>query len=97
MAKISIEDVKKVAKLSGLTLSDAECETYREQFAEILAYIDRLAGVDTNGVEPTYQVTGLVNVMRDDTVIDYGVDQKALLSNAPDALAAQLKVKRVLG
>jgi len=96
MADISIDDVKKVARLSGLQLSDAELKKYKAQFAEILGYIDRLEAVDTKDIEPTYQVTGLHNVMRDDEIIDYGVTQAELLQNAPDTDGGQIKVKRVL-
>ena len=96
MADISIDDVKKVARLSGLQLSDAELKKYKAQFAEILGYIDRLEAVDTKDIEPTYQVTGLYNVMRDDEIIDYGVTQAELLQNAPDTDGGQIKVKRVL-
>lgn len=96
MADISIKDVQKVAALSGLTFNDEELEKYREQFAEILGYIDRLSTVDLADAEPTYQVTGLKNVMRDDEIIDYGVDQAALLQNAPEVSDSQIKVKRVL-
>ncbi|MBL8159209.1 Asp-tRNA(Asn)/Glu-tRNA(Gln) amidotransferase subunit GatC [Candidatus Saccharibacteria bacterium] len=96
MADITIEDVKKVARLSGLTLTDTECETYREQFAEILGYFDRLKAVDTTGLEPTYQVTGLANVTREDKLIDYGVDQAGLLANVPAAQDKQIKVPRVI-
>lgn len=96
MADISIQDVQKVARLSGLQLTGAEADTYREQFAAILGYIDRLSSVDTTGIEPTYQVTGLSNVTRPDTVIDYGVSQADLLANAPAVEAKQLKVRRVL-
>lgn len=96
MADLSIDDVKKVARLSGLRLSDAELKKYKTQFAEILGYIDRLEAVDTKDIEPTYQVTGLRNVMRDDEIIDYGVTQAELLQNAPDTDGGQIKVKRVL-
>lgn len=97
MTNISIDDVTRVAKLSGLTLSDEETEAYREQFQEILSYIDRLGSVDVSGLDPTYQVTGLQNVMREDEIIDYDVSQDELLKNAPEVHDAQIKVKRVLG
>jgi Asp-tRNA(Asn)/Glu-tRNA(Gln) amidotransferase C subunit len=58
---------------------------------------DRVGGVlDTTGVEPTYQVTGLANVDRVDEVIDYGISQQALLQNAPRTQDNQIKVPKVL-
>lgn len=97
MSKISISDVKKIAKLSGLTLSDDEAELYRTQFETILGYIEQLNDLDIAGIEPTYQVTGLKNVTRADEVIDYGVSTEELLKNAPETEANQIKVRRVLG
>lgn len=96
MSNISINDVRRVAKLSGFILSDDELEDYRRQFEAIIGYIDRLDSVDTHGIEPTYQVTGLKNVMREDTVIDYGVSREELLKNAPEQQDGQIKVRRVL-
>lgn len=94
--KISIDDVKKLAQLSALTVTDDEVEALRGQLEEILGFVGQLSEVDTTGVEPTYQVTGLKNVWRKDQVIDYYLDRDALLGNAPDQQAGQIKVRRVL-
>lgn len=96
MADISIDDVREVARLSGFTFSDDEIEVYRGQFQEIIGYFERLSNVDTNGAEPTYQVTGLSNAMREDEVVDYGVSTQELLKNAPMQQENQIKVRRVL-
>ena len=93
---ISLDDVKKLAALSALHVSDEEAEALRTQIEDILMFVGQLSEVDTNGVEPTYQVTGLHNVWRDDKVIDYYLDRDALLKNAPDQQDGQIKVKRVL-
>ncbi|MEO5690862.1 MAG: Asp-tRNA(Asn)/Glu-tRNA(Gln) amidotransferase subunit GatC [Candidatus Saccharimonadales bacterium] len=96
MSSISIDDVKRLAQLSALTISDDEAESLRRQLGDILGYVEQLDQVDTTGLEPTYQVGGLENVMREDTVHDYGVDQEALLKNAPEVENGQIKVKKVL-
>jgi len=96
MSSISIDDVQKVAALSGLALSNDQQQTYTQQFEEIINYIEQLKSVDTEGVEPTYQVIDLENITRDDEVIDYGVSPEALLKNAPATEAHQIKVERVL-
>lgn len=96
MSAISVDDVKKLAKLSALTISDAEADSLRGQLEEILEFVGQLSEVDTDGVQPTYQVTGLSNVWRQDTVIDYGLDRDALLKNTPHTENGQIKVKRVL-
>lgn len=96
MAKITRDEVLKLARLSKLELSEDEIDRFTKEFEEILAYFEQLKDVDTSGLEPTYQVTGLRNVTRKDEVIDYGVSTEALLKNAPESLGNQLKVRRVL-
>lgn len=96
MSKLTHDDVLKLAKLSRLRLSDQEVEKYQSELSEILEYVHKLYEVDTAGLEPTYQVTGLKNVMRADKELDYGVSQDDLLKNAPSVLDHQFKVKRVL-
>lgn len=96
MSSISISDVKRLADLSALRITDEEATALLGQLNEILSFVEQLNEVDTSGLEPTYQVTGLENVMREDKVIDYGLDRDALLKNAPDSQDGQIKVKRVL-
>src|SRR5690242_3202505 len=97
MAKLSREDVLKLARLSRLSLTDDEIEQFQTEISEILAYVEQLSEVDTKGLEPTSQVTGLTNVMRPDEEIDYRTTQDDLLKNAPATEKKQFKVKRVLG
>lgn len=97
MSHISIQDVKKLAQLSALSITDADAEHLSTQLEDILEYVEQLGEVDTTGVEPTYQVTGLENVVRVDEQIDYGISQEELLKNAPDSEGGQIKVRRVLG
>jgi aspartyl-tRNA(Asn)/glutamyl-tRNA(Gln) amidotransferase subunit C len=95
---ITIEDVQKLAKLSHLKLSNDELETYRKEIEAILGYIEQLQQADLEGIDPTYQVSGNKNVMRDDRVNEdiYKTTQADLLINAPAKLDAQIKVKKVL-
>lgn len=96
MSSISIDDVKKLATLSALTITDDEAKSLLGQLNEILGFVEQLNDVETTDLEPTYQVTGLENVMRDDEVIDYGLSRDELLKNAPSHQDGQIKVKRVL-
>ena len=64
--KLSKDQVKKVAKLANLPLTPEEENLYSEQLSKVLDYIDQLNQVDTKGIEPTFNVTGLSNVMRKD-------------------------------
>ncbi len=96
MAKLTRDDVLKLAALSKLRLTEEEVEKLRGELSEILDYVEQLDSVDTSGLEPTYQVTGLKNVMRPDETRDYGYKTKDLLKNAPAVQDGQFKVKRVL-
>lgn len=96
MTTISLDDIKKLATLSALKMSDSEAVTLQLELQNILKFVEQLDSVDTTGVEPTYQVTGLENVWREDEIIDYGLSREALLKNAPDSQDGQIKVKRVL-
>jgi len=96
MTDISIGDVHHLAQLSSLQLDDQEAEALRIDLGNILGYIDQLSELDTTGVEPTYQVTDLQNVWRDDVVDNYGIGRDELLALAPDADLKQIKVPKVL-
>jgi aspartyl-tRNA(Asn)/glutamyl-tRNA(Gln) amidotransferase subunit C len=96
MSKLSRDDILKLAALSKLRLSDEEIDSLRDELSEILNYVELLDNVDTSGLEPTYQVTGLKNVTRNDEIKDYGYKIEELLKNAPAILDYQFKVKRVL-
>ena len=96
MTKISINDVQHLAQLSSLQLDDGEAELLRSDLEGILGYVEQLAELDTSGVEPTYQVTDLQNVWREDSVDTYGIDRDSLLSLAPEQDAHQIKVPKVL-
>ena len=96
MSKLSRDAVLKLAQLSRLKLTNEEIERFREELSSILDYVEVLDKVDTKGLEPTYQVTGLKNVMRRDEVKDYQAKPKELMKNAPAVEKNQFKVKRVL-
>lgn len=97
MAKLQREDILKLAKLARLRLTDAEVEKFQEEISEILGYVEKLNDVDTKGLKPTYQVTGLTNVTRPDEVREYGASQLELLKNAPQTEKGYIKVKRMIG
>lgn len=95
MTKITDDDVLKLALLSKLSLNDDQLKKFRDEIEEILNYIEQLQQVDTEGLDPTNQVTGLTNVMRDDEIADE-VDKEELLKNAPGREGDYIKVRRVL-
>jgi len=63
-------DVKKVAKLANLTLSPEEEKEFNTQLTDIVGYIEKLESLDTSNIDPTAQVTGLKNRMRNDNFAD---------------------------
>ena len=95
MAKLSKEDVLKLAQLSKLELSDDQIERFRLELEEIVDYVEHLQSVDVEGLKPTNQVTGLTNVTREDEPRAYAA-QAELLKNAPAIEQNMIKVKRVL-
>ena len=96
MSKLTRDAVLKLAQLSRLKLTDKEIERFRVELSSILDYVEMLDKVDVRGLEPTYQVTGLKNVMRSDEVKNYQAKPDDLLKSAPAIEKNQFKVERVL-
>lgn len=96
MAKLSKEDILKLAQLARLKLSNNEVEQFQTEISEILGYVEMLNDVDTGSLKPTYQVTGLTNVTRMDEIKDYGISQLELLKNVPKTEKSYIKVNKVL-
>ncbi len=95
MTTISTSDIQHLASLSSLALADDEVDGLRQDLENIIGYIKQLGGLDTAGVEPTYQVTGLENVWREDEV-QPGISAEKLLELAPEKQNNQVKVPQVL-
>jgi len=66
ISNLTEEEVKHVAKLAKLSLSEQEVKKFQGQLSEVLDYIDVLKKLETKNIEPTSQVTGLENVFRED-------------------------------
>ena len=92
---ITRQDVEHVARLARLQLSEAELDRMAEQLGAILAYIDVLRELDTDGVEPTSHAVPLVNVMRDDEVVP-PFPRDHMLANVPDPVDAFARVPRII-
>lgn len=97
MAKLSTEDVLKLAGLARLHLTKDEVAQFVNEISAILGYVEQLRNVDVSQLEPTSQVTGLVNVTRPDEEKDYGTTPEQLLKNVPATHKGHIKVKRMLG
>jgi aspartyl-tRNA(Asn)/glutamyl-tRNA(Gln) amidotransferase subunit C len=97
MTELTRDDVLKLARLARLDLTDEEVEAFRKEMSDILKYVAQLDQADVAGLEPTSQVTGLKNVMREDSVRDYGMSPEELLRLVPNKQDGQIKVNRMIG
>lgn len=84
MATLSAAQVRHIAKLARLTISDEDIEKYAKELSSILQYIDMLSEVDTKNIEPTAQVTGQTNQLRKDEIYESPLaTPDALLATSP--------------
>ncbi len=90
------EQVEKVSLLGRLRLSDAELDDMTRQLGGILEYMDLLAEVDTEGVEPMAHAVERSNVFRDDEVMP-SLDRAEALANGPNTDDECFRVPAVLG
>ncbi len=100
MTKISLRQVRKLAELAHLSLTDEECAGFTEDLERILEYAESLQALDTEGVEPTSHallskgLEGEASLREDEP--RPGLDREPLLEGAPDAGDGLFKVPRVL-
>lgn len=80
--KLGQDQVKHVAKLADLPLSEEEGEKYLEQLSKILDYIDQLNQVDTSSIEPTFNVSKSKNITQENKMGTCFTQEEALF-NAP--------------
>ena len=96
MSKLANDDVRHLADLSSLQMSDAEIESLRADIENIINYVNQLDELDTDSVEPTYQVTRLQNIWRSDEIDAGGVSRQQLLALAAEQSDNCIKVPKVL-
>lgn len=96
MATITRDDIIRLATMSSLQLSDTEIDHMKIDIENILTYVDQLETLETEGVEPTYQVVELKNVGRADEAKPSSISREILLALAPDQEKNQIKVQKVL-
>lgn len=93
---ITPEQVRRVALLARLRLSDAELERFGGQVESILGYVAKIAQANVEGVAPMAHAAGLSNVLRED-IARPGLSPEDVLRNAPDTDGPFFKVPRVIG
>lgn len=97
---LSENEVRKIAKLAQIELSDSEVEKYKDELSPILDFVKKLNEVNTDNVEPLYQTTGIVNSVRaDEPRKEFemsGELSEKLIGQAPHKENGFVKVKSIL-
>jgi aspartyl-tRNA(Asn)/glutamyl-tRNA(Gln) amidotransferase subunit C len=94
--ELSHDEVRRIAELAKLDLTDEEVSLYGGQLSNILQYFQRLEAIDTSHVSPTASVLPLKNVLRLD-VAGQPTTPEMAVANAPDKEDNQFRVSAVLG
>jgi aspartyl-tRNA(Asn)/glutamyl-tRNA(Gln) amidotransferase subunit C len=91
------EDIMHIASLARIGLREDEIEKYQRELSLILDYFKKLEKADTEGVEPIGHITGVDNILREDSVFEREEDVKKLIfDNFPDTINNKVKVKSIL-
>ncbi len=89
--KISEQEVKKIAELSRLSLTNEELKKRTEDMNNILDYMDTLNEIDTKNIEELYNVHDMNNSLREDNY-ESSLDKKDVLANSPNSNSDYIEV-----
>ena len=92
---VTVEDVKRIAALARLEFSADEEERLTGELNSILLYMEKLNGLDTDGVEPTPLVASVANAFRADEPEEFAHVEE-LRSQAPEMVEGYYKVPRII-
>ncbi|WP_442597784.1 Asp-tRNA(Asn)/Glu-tRNA(Gln) amidotransferase subunit GatC [Neobacillus sp. D3-1R] len=95
MSRISLDEVKHVAHLARLAITEDETEKFTKQLDSIITFAEQLNELDTEGIEPTTHVLNMKNILREDKAAK-GLSREEVLKNAPDHQDGQFKVPSIL-
>ncbi|WP_243291020.1 Asp-tRNA(Asn)/Glu-tRNA(Gln) amidotransferase subunit GatC [Bacillus sp. FJAT-47783] len=95
MSRISKEQVKHVAHLARLAITEEEAEMFTTQLDAIITFAEQLNELNTENVEPTSHVLNMKNILRED-VPEQGLEREEVLKNAPDHQDGQVRVPSIL-
>ncbi len=93
---LTVEQVRKVAKLSRLALSDAQAEDYRSRLSAVLGYVERLRALDLSNAEPMAHPMETTNRLGADEP-GPTISNAAFMAIAPDKHPPFVKVPKVIG
>ncbi|MBI2674745.1 MAG: Asp-tRNA(Asn)/Glu-tRNA(Gln) amidotransferase subunit GatC [Candidatus Yanofskybacteria bacterium] len=98
--RLSSTGIEHIAQLARIKLTEKEKDKFRKELSSILDYVKKLNELDTEKIEPLYQVTGIVNALRPDEYRkDFEMDKdlnEKLIGQAPQSENRFIKVKSVL-
>lgn len=92
---ISKDEVKHIANLSKLNLTDEELEKYTNELSDIVDMANQLSNIDVEGVKPTAHILDIQNVFRED-IQQPSYDRELILKNAPSKDAGCVSVPKVV-
>lgn len=92
---VSKEDVKHIAKLSKLNLTEKELEKYTNELSSIVDFANELSNINVEGIKPTAHILDIKNVFRKDEV-QPSYDREEILKNAPSKDAGCVSVPKVV-
>lgn len=95
MTKITIDEVKHVANLARLAITEEEAEKFTNQLDAIIGFAEQLNELDTDNIEPTSHVLDIKNVMRED-IAQAGLPVEEVLKNAPEHENGQIRVPSII-
>mgnify|MGYP001150269810 CR=1 FL=1 len=96
MGKVKIEEVRQISYLARLDLSEADEKKYQSELSDVLDYIKVINKADVSKVEPMINITGLMDVVRNDAKVSSKLTREEILDNAPEKKEGYIKVKSVL-
>lgn len=95
MSRIDKDQVKHVAHLARLAITEDEAEMFQKNLDAIISYAEQLNELNTDDVEPTTHVLDLKNVLRKDDPRQWLTNEEAL-KNAPDQKDGQIRVPSII-
>jgi len=95
MSRISKEEVKHVAHLARLAITEEEAEKFTQQLDAIISFAEQLNEIDTTNIVPTSHVLEMKNVMREDQAAK-GLPVEEVVKNAPDHKDGYIRVPSIL-
>ncbi|MFD1360799.1 Asp-tRNA(Asn)/Glu-tRNA(Gln) amidotransferase subunit GatC [Lentibacillus salinarum] len=95
MADISKDQVKHVANLARLAITEEEADMFTDHLSSIIQYAEQLNELDTDNVEPTTHVLDLKNVLREDKPKEW-ISKEDAMKNAPDEQEGYFRVPSIL-